>query len=1231
MQHTYLRYECADSFAVTTSSSTTSTLTTSPLTFLSSSSNNKSKKTSSSSSIVLSTASSQIIGYNLRTNEPILKLGHRELLSGGLGTGKALNSNEVLCLTTSTSTTNNQEKSIFKVATGWKDGSIRIFEINDDDLYTQSFSKQRNNTTNKKQLDKIGLIHSIIHNNTTNEKNEEFIMREPLVLNGHNQSSIMCLSFDNHDDITNDGHLSAGRFLASGSSDGRIILWDVIAETGLFRLLGHKGPITDLNFVHLHRSTTTTTTSTTSKEQDTIMTTNTTNSTHGHMIGMEENVNDMVLISSSLDGLIKIWNMESQCCIQTIANHNGQVTCSSILSLTELQLQQEQQQKQKKNTDQKDTSNTTKEIISYRSRFMSGCIDGKVRVWSVHASKRMMGENERLNQSSKEDSDSTTLTNINKIDNDKIPNNIVQEDDVCTYMGTLPLPPNTISNEKIQCIQHHTYPAQHNIGNNINVDATITYCGILRTNTKHVDVYFVRNVNETMKKKIRRLRRRREKEQKKDSNNVGDDKKHRGKKRGLLDDDDDDENDDTGEKEMNDGKQLTKNELVVLDDDQIKASDEFEYLTTVRSSNKIKSFTFNPTKDKKGGIRIVLALASNALEVHSINMKQTEDVQKTTSIEYESNLVSTSDMYGHPTGIRSIALSSDDSLACTVSKNMAKVWNINNRSCLRSLPLSNKSTKSKKSSFYGLCVTFLPGDSHFVIGTKEGHLMIVDIPSGEIVYVEENAHEKEIWSIDLKKPSRDANNMMNNDDDGNDDSVITIMTGSADKSVKFWEIESQSDDDENEAEEMFNNHPMLVHVRTLQTSDDVVACRYSYDPTKRMVFVSTLDSQIKVFFDDTLKFFLSLYGHSLPALAIDASDDDTILASGGADKSIKIWGLDFGDTHRTLYGHSDSITDLRFVKKTHNFFTSSKDNTVRYWDADRFEQILLLNGHNSEINCLTVAKTGAFVLSGGMDRQVRVWERTKDMVFLEEEKERQMEEAFDKVDGREDRGTEEILRSGAQKDIDEDDMDVDDDNPQSEAAVKRSVLSVASGDRIMEALERADQELKDIAMFKSSQVGKNEKERKERTPNIMLMGMDPPRYILWVLRSIKSAELEQSLLILPLSHMERLMFYLISLLRRGEGVEICARASIFLVKTHKNQLVYGGSGSSGQKGSNMAVPLRELCRLLKLRLGEARDRIGYNIAAMKMVSRLSNERKNQYKIPDETNGPIDIWKGLGRL
>ena len=477
-------------------------------------------------------------------------------------------------------------------------------------------------------------------------------------------------------------------------------------------------------------------------------------------------------------------------------------------------------------------------------------------------------------------------------------------------------------------------------------------------------------------------------------------------------------------------------------------------------------------------------------------------------------------MYGHPTGIRSISLSSDESVCCTISKGAMKLWNVANRSCIRSFPLISgsqdaaSSKKSNPSSIYGLCCAFLPGNSHIILGSREGSLQIIDYASGEVVFEESNAHKGAIWALDIRPDSE------------------SLVTGSADREVKFWDLELDET----------TGKPCFAHTRTLQMNDDVVAVKYSYsqDPTKRLVAVSSLDSTIKVFFDDSLKFFLSLYGHKLPALALDCSDDDTLLVSAGADKSIKIWGLDFGDTHRTLYGHDDSITDVKFVRRTHTFFTCSKDKTIRFWDADSFQQILLLSGHTAEINTLAVSRTGGFILSGGMDRQIRVWERTKDIVFIEEERERELEKIFDKEDGA--KGNASINMTG-HADA-EDENDDNNEFPQSEAAVRRSVLSVAAGDRLAEAIELADQELKD----------RSSNPKRDVTTNPLLLNMEPPEYMLWVLRTIKSAELEQSLLLLPMSHMERLVYYMILLLRKGMGVELCAKVAVFLVRIHQNQV-----------------------------------------------------------------------------
>eukprot|EP00970_Alexandrium_tamarense_P008883 scaffold1732_cov195-Alexandrium_tamarense.AAC.1 len=1093
MQHTYLRYECADAFSLTSSSGSTPSVphSSSILAFLGSS---KSDSGTNNHCPILSLAGSQLIGYDLRRGEPLLKIGHREVLSGGVGTGRALNSSQIVCLDVSEcgDGTNSGDGDV-KVATGWVDGSVRVFSLEPNEVkrFTSSSSDVDDVTAN-------GLVHSLIHGKRSNfvgNNNEEFACKEPLVLNGHGSSPVQMVVFDKNTE-------SVGR-LASGGADGVVILWDVIAETGLFRLLGHRGPVTGITFLRPSSKS-----------------------------GVDG------LVTSGSDGLVKVWDLNGQCCVQTLTGHRGSVGCLDCTVVNP------------------SGDGNANGALKKKWRLVTGCADGQVRVWSVDDVKLSLEPNEEDQGNPNEPNEKTS-----------------DDDDVFRYIGSLTPPANlhaasAANNEGIASI--HFHPNGRHIG-------------VCRTNDRVIEIYVARSEVEVQKKRRRRLRRRREKQ----SVAATSSEKSPAKKRGLLDDpESEDEEDDAGD--------AKKGTLLELSPEAIKAMDEFEYRGTIRATHKIRGFAFAPIQERGGGIRVVVALATNALEIHSLP----KPPKHAPGIPVTAEKVSSLDMYGHPTGIRAVALSSEDTMACTVSKNVVKIWNVENRSCLRSLTAA--SSEAKGVTYYCLCAAFLPGNTHVVLCTREGHLILMDVASGDIVYTEENAHDGAIWSLDLHHPSPNQD-------------AMSLVTGSADKTVKYWDIESQDGEDA--------RHPMVVHARTLQMSDDVMCVRFSHstDPTKRLIFVASLDSTIKVFFDDSLKFFLSLYGHKLPVLALDSSDDDTILASGGADKSIKIWGLDFGDTHRTLYGHEDSITDLRFVKRTHNFFTCSKDKTLRFWDGDRFEQILLLNGHASEVCCLAMSRTGAFVLSGGMDRQVRVWERTKDIVFLNEERERELEEVFDKVDGsrREENTADVLLKAGKDG---EDDLDAEEEGnekPQSEAAVKQSILSVSSGDRIMEAIETADKESKEIASFKKLSDEKGGDSR--RAPNPMMFGMDPSAYILWVLRSVKSADLEQSLLVLPLNHVERLMHYLILLLRAGKGIELCAKIAVFLIKAHQAQIV---------ANRTMMTPLRELQTLVRLRTTEIRDTVGFNLAAMRAIARLANENKSK-RIDYEEKNMKDIWAGLG--
>ena len=62
-------------------------------------------------------------------------------------------------------------------------------------------------------------------------------------------------------------------------------------------------------------------------------------------------------------------------------------------------------------------------------------------------------------------------------------------------------------------------------------------------------------------------------------------------------------------------------------------------------------------------------------------------------------------------------------------------------------------------------------------------------------------------------------------------------------------------------------------------TDDVLCVRVS--PNGKLLAAALLDSTVRVFFADSLKFFLSLYGHKLPVLSMDIS-------SGGWGC---VWGL----------------------------------------------------------------------------------------------------------------------------------------------------------------------------------------------------------------------------------------------------------------------------------------------------------------------------------------------------
>ena len=51
---------------------------------------------------------------------------------------------------------------------------------------------------------------------------------------------------------------------------------------------------------------------------------------------------------------------------------------------------------------------------------------------------------------------------------------------------------------------------------------------------------------------------------------------------------------------------------------------------------------------------------------------------------------------------------------------------------------------------FGLCLAFVSGDRHVILGTKTGALQLLNIASSEVMETLEDAHDGSVWSIAMR-------------------------------------------------------------------------------------------------------------------------------------------------------------------------------------------------------------------------------------------------------------------------------------------------------------------------------------------------------------------------------------------------------------------------------------------------------------------------------------------------
>ena len=105
-------------------------------------------------------------------------------------------------------------------------------------------------------------------------------------------------------------------------------------------------------------------------------------------------------------------------------------------------------------------------------------------------------------------------------------------------------------------------------------------------------------------------------------------------------------------------------------------------------------------------------------------------------------------------------------------------------------------------------------------------------------------------------------------------------------------------------------------------------------------------------------------------------------ATGGADKTVKLWAMRYGSDPlqnvAKLAGHRDYVTCVKYHPKEPWLLASaSGDRTVRIWDLETLKCIGVLMSHKAICMCVAWSKDGAFLASGGADKLVKIWDGPK--------------------------------------------------------------------------------------------------------------------------------------------------------------------------------------------------------------------------------------------------------------
>jgi WD40 repeat protein len=224
-----------------------------------------------------------------------------------------------------------------------------------------------------------------------------------------------------------------------------------------------------------------------------------------------------------------------------------------------------------------------------------------------------------------------------------------------------------------------------------------------------------------------------------------------------------------------------------------------------------------------------------------------------------------------------------------------------------------------------------------------------------------------------------------------------LITGSADGSVRWWQVDSgysvrlplTTEGDSVEAVAFGPGGSSILSCRTsgiqiwsnpamaipLGGHTDTV-WSVAFGPDGRRIVSGSKDKTLRLWNADTGQpVGAPLTGHTAPVNSVAFSPDGHRIVSGSRDDTLRLWSPDTGQpVGAPLTGHTAPVNSVAFSSDGHRIVSGSDDKTLRLWNADTGQPVgAPLTGHTAPVNSVAFSPDGHHIVSGSRDDTLRLW------------------------------------------------------------------------------------------------------------------------------------------------------------------------------------------------------------------------------------------------------------------